>query len=151
MATKNKSNTGDKISKSGFIRTLADNTPAKEVIAKAKEAGLELNEKYVWTVQSAMRPKAKSAKPAVPSNAAQPSGAAATSGRKAKKSKSKKKSQATKQPAVAAGSVKPVTRSPSTTSATEQKMKAMIVELGTARADEVYRSVRRELDALVSR
>ena len=46
MATKKKQQT-PAMTKTGFIRTLPDRTPAKEVIAKAKDAGFDLTEKFV--------------------------------------------------------------------------------------------------------
>ena len=44
--------TAKKISKAGFVRSLPANTPAKEVVAKGKAAGIALSEAYVYNVRS---------------------------------------------------------------------------------------------------
>jgi len=161
MAAKKKSSKGnDKgITKSGFIRSLPDRTPAKEVIAKAKEVGLDLKEKHVWTVQSEMRSEAnggakKSAKKATKKAAQAPSAPAAaasmapTAPAKSAPAKSKsKKSPKKKRPSKVV--VKTAARAESASA--EHKMKALIVQLGTTRADELYRAMRKEIDAIVGR
>jgi len=158
MAAKKKSSkSNDKgITKSGFIRSLPDRTPAKEVIAKAKEAGLDLKEKLVWTVQSEMRSEAnggakkaatKAAKKAPPTTSA-PAIAAASSAAPAAPAKSKGKKVPKKK---APAKVVAKTAASAESASAGQKMKALIVQLGTTRADELYRSVRKELDALVGR
>ena len=48
-------------SKTSFVLGLAMDLPAKEVVAKAKEEGIELSEKYVYEVRAAQR--AKTGKP----------------------------------------------------------------------------------------
>lgn len=142
---------GKGITKSGFIRSLPDRTPAKEVIAKAKEAGLELKEKLIWTVQSEMRseanggakkPAKKTAQTTSAASAAASSRAPAAASAKSNGKKGSKK----KAPAKAAAKATTIAHS----SGAEQKMKALILQLGTTRADELYRSVRKELDALVA-
>ncbi len=154
-ATKKSSKSSSKgITKSGFIRTLPDRTPAKEVIAKAKEAGLDLNEKFVWTIQSEMRSKAKGPTTAGSTAAAKAAPKAAPKAKKSK-GKKKKKSAATKQPAAGASAPKasaPVTRSSSAAAGSaEHKIKALIVELGTSRAEEIFRSLRKDIDSILSK
>ena len=43
------------ISKAAFVRSLAATTPAKEVVAKAKERGMSLTESYVYNVRGAAK------------------------------------------------------------------------------------------------
>jgi hypothetical protein len=58
------------ITKSGFVRSLPNATPAREVVAKAKERGLVLTEKLVYAIRSDDRARAaigsKAAVPATP-------------------------------------------------------------------------------------
>jgi len=57
MATKKSSNTkkAPEMSKAAFVRSLAASTPAKEVVAKAKERGMTLTESYVYNVRGAAK------------------------------------------------------------------------------------------------
>jgi len=43
--------------KSAFVRSLPVDMPAKEAVAKAKEAGLAISESYVHTIRSAAKRK----------------------------------------------------------------------------------------------
>jgi hypothetical protein len=43
------------ISKAAFVRSLAATTPAKEVVANAKERGMTLTESYVYNVRGAAK------------------------------------------------------------------------------------------------
>jgi hypothetical protein len=43
------------MSKAAFVRSLAASTPAKEVVAKAKERGMALTESYVYNVRGAAK------------------------------------------------------------------------------------------------
>jgi hypothetical protein len=45
------------ISKAAFVRSLPASTPAKEVTAKAKSAGLTISEAYVYNVRATSKPK----------------------------------------------------------------------------------------------
>jgi hypothetical protein len=45
------------ISKAAFVRSLPSHTPAKEVTAKAKSAGLTITEAYVYNVRATSKPK----------------------------------------------------------------------------------------------
>lgn len=149
MAAKKTSSKGNDKgpTKSGFIRSLPDRTPAKEVIAKAKEVGLDLKEKLIWTVQSEMRSEAKGgAKKSAKKSAQAGSGTAGTAPRAASAKSNGKKGSKKKATAKVAAKTTAIANS----SGAEQKMKAIIVQLGTTRADELYRSVRKELDALVA-
>jgi len=138
-----------RVNKSAFIRGFSPSTPAAEIVSKAKEAGFELTPKFIWTVQSEMRVGGKA------------------SGKKAKKT-ARKAIKAAKSVAATAVSTtparqkvsRPVTamktkpgvaqvRTTSSSSSAEQKLRSLIVELGTARADEIYRTVRLQLNALV--
>jgi hypothetical protein len=48
--------------KSAFVRSLPENLSAKEVVSKAKAAGMVLTENYVYTIRSAAKNKKKSGK-----------------------------------------------------------------------------------------
>jgi hypothetical protein len=50
------------VSKAAFVRSLPRSTPAKDVVAKAKAAGLKLNSEYVYKVRSKGGGKAAPAK-----------------------------------------------------------------------------------------
>jgi hypothetical protein len=43
------------ISKAAFVRSIAATTPAKEVVANAKERGMTLTESYVYNVRGAAK------------------------------------------------------------------------------------------------
>jgi hypothetical protein len=45
--------------KADFVRSLPATTPAKEVVAKAKEAGMALTDMYVYNVRSTSKASAK--------------------------------------------------------------------------------------------
>lgn len=45
--------------KSAFVRNLSGDLSAKDVVAKAKAAGLTLTENYVYTIRSAAKNKSK--------------------------------------------------------------------------------------------
>ena len=45
--------------KSAFVRNLSGDMSAKDVVAKAKAAGITLTENYVYTIRSAAKNKAK--------------------------------------------------------------------------------------------
>jgi DNA-binding protein HU-beta len=161
MAAQKKSSksNGKGITKSAFIRSLPDRTPAKEVIAKAKEAGLDLTEKHVWTVQSEMRSgtkggakksvkkAAKKATQAISAPAAAASAAPTAPTKSAPAKSMSKKSPKKKAPAKVVAKKAASAESASA----EHKMKALIVQLGTMRADELYRAMRKEIDAIVGR
>jgi len=158
MAAKKTASKGDKpMTKTGFIRSMSPEVPAEEVIAKAKEQGIELTKKLVWTTQSEMRGAVKSAgkmsksvkikkvetavtAPEVPSSMA----AAPASAKPAKKKPGPKAGFRKKGARAAAA---PAKAASGTTA--EQKLKALVIELGTTRADEVYRSVRAQLNAIL--
>ena len=46
-------------SKVGFVLSLPTDMPAKEVVTKAKEAGLKLREGYVYVIRSGARTRAR--------------------------------------------------------------------------------------------
>ena len=48
--------------KSAFVRSLPEDLSAKEVVSKAKAAGMVLTENYVYTIRSAAKNKKKSGK-----------------------------------------------------------------------------------------
>ncbi len=58
--------------KSAFVRSLPENLSAKEVVSKAKAAGMVLTENYVYTIRSAAKNKKKSGK--VPGRPGRPKG-----------------------------------------------------------------------------
>jgi len=138
-----------RVNKSAFIRGFSPRTPAAEIVAKGKEAGIELTPKFIWTLQSEMRlggkgagkkskkaaRKAIKAAKSVTTTAIAKTSAARKVGRSVKATKTK--------PSV------PQVRATSPSSSAEQKLRSLIIELGTARADEIYRTVRHQLNALV--
>ena len=48
---------GKKTTKAGFVRSLPDTMPAKDVVAQGAAAGLEFSEKYVYNTRSSARIK----------------------------------------------------------------------------------------------
>lgn len=52
MAAKKAKKSSSKLSKSAFVRGLPASMPAKEVVAKAKAAGLTLSDRYVHVIRS---------------------------------------------------------------------------------------------------
>jgi hypothetical protein len=60
-------------SKASFVRKLPADTPAKDVIAKAKAAGISVTESYVYSVRTTM----KKARRRPPSPSSSPSSSAA--------------------------------------------------------------------------
>lgn len=170
MAAKKKTRkSSDKpMTKAGFIRSMGPDVAPAEVIAKAKEQGIELTKKLVWTTQSEMRTGGKSngkarktkgsamtvaIKPDDGATAANGAGLAPTAPATRKKPGPKKgfrkaAAKATKAaaaPAKAAAAPAKVTNGVTA----EQKLKALVIELGTARAEEIYRAVRTQLSAIV--
>lgn len=163
MAAKKKTRKSStrRMTKTGFIRSLGPAVAPAEVIAKAKERGLELTKKLVWTTQSEMRtggkgsgksPKAKGAaktaaiKPdgiTPPTDQAAPAPTTPATRKKPGPKKGFRKA--------AAKAIKTAAAPPKTANGTtaEQKLKALVIELGTARADEVYRAVKSQLSAIV--
>lgn len=154
MAAKKKTAKADRpMTKAGFIKTFAPSVSADEIVAKAKEAGLELTSKYIWTLQSEMRKAtgatkkagraAKGKKPVKtvsPSVSAAPVAAPAPSPKKKGTVKKGARKVTTNGPAA------PVRASAGASA--EQKLKALVIELGTARAEEIYKSVRAQLSAI---
>jgi len=161
MAAKKKTAKADKpMTKTGFIKTFAPDVSADEIVAKGKAAGLELTKKFIWTLQSEMRKASgttrkvgkaakgkKAVKVATSKRAAVVTAApvAAAAALPKKKGTSKKGAHTARKngaatPAKAAAG-----------SSAEQKLKALVIELGTARADELYRSVRDQLNAILAR
>lgn len=54
-----KKNTPHGQSKAAFVRSLPPTTPAKEVVAKAKAVGIELDAGYVYNIRSTSKSSAK--------------------------------------------------------------------------------------------
>ncbi len=52
-------------SKAEFVRGLPENMPAKHVVEKAKEAGLELTTAYIYVIRSQARTGGKKSSPSV--------------------------------------------------------------------------------------
>ncbi len=140
MAAQNSSDKSDKpMTKNAFIRGFDPSTPADDVVAKGKEAGLDLTKKSVWNIQSALRIAA--------------GGGAKKAKAPAKKPGKAAKTEPVKAHAIAAGKApakKSASSSASAGGSLEHKLKLLIVEVGTARAEEIYRSVRHQLSAITS-
>jgi hypothetical protein len=159
-AKKKTRNSSDKpMTKTGFIRSLSPEVPADEVIAKAKEQGIELKKKLVWTTQSEMRtggkhsgrvaPKARRStkKRAIkPGNVAHATSEASAPTAPATRKKPGPKKGFRKTAAKAAAATPAKTTNGATA---EQKLRALVIELGTERADQVYRAVKSQLEAIV--
>jgi len=160
-AKKSTKNDDKPLNKTAFIKGFAHDTPADEIVAKGKEAGLDIKSKYIWTLQSEMRKaadgaakkagkvsKGRKAAKVVPSKAAGVTAgllAAAVPPAKKKAVSAKKGShKASKKRTTAPAKVAPASNA-------EHKMTALVIELGTARADELYRSVRNRLNAILAR
>lgn len=129
--------------KAGFIRQFPTDTPADDIVALGAEAGLQLTRKMIWNVQSELRhPKTTATRKAA-----------------AKKTKAtaKKKSTTTTRtgPKKAGGKARGKPGSakkastPAATRAAEQRLKALILQVGLARAEAVYDQLRQQLDALL--
>lgn len=58
-AKKLKKASGKPVSKSAFVRGLSPSLPAKEVVAKAKSAGLKISDRYVHVIRSIAKRAAK--------------------------------------------------------------------------------------------
>ncbi len=54
-----KKSTTARKSKAAFVRDLPPNTPAKDVVAKAKAAGMVLSEGYVYNIRATSKAKGK--------------------------------------------------------------------------------------------
>jgi hypothetical protein len=133
MAAKKKAKASKRMNKTAFIRGFGPDVPANEIVAKGKAQGLDLTKKFIWTKQSEMRKEQGSpVRGAAPSTSGVPavSKAGGRTGRRAP----------AKGPSELNG-----TRS---TGGAAQRMKALIIELGTERADELYRDVRAQLNAI---
>jgi hypothetical protein len=128
------------LSKAGFIRQFPTDTPADDVVALGAEAGLTLTKKMVWTVQSELRhpKKASSKKPSSSSKKKATKKAAKKPTKKAAAKKSAKKT-----------AKKKAAPKPTATKAAEQRLKALILQVGLARAEAVYDQLREQLDALL--
>ena len=57
--TARKTGGGGKINKSAFIRDLPEDMPAKDVVEKAKTAGLNMSIPYVYSIRTAQKARAK--------------------------------------------------------------------------------------------
>jgi len=156
MAAKKNTAESDKpMTKSGFIKGLGIDMSADEIVAKGKEAGLDLDKKYVWTLQSEMRKatgggtgkmtKRSAKKLGKKAVTVASSGSANLAGAAAPKKKYGFKNGTSK----AAAPVAAAASKANGGSSAEHKMKALIVELGTARAEEIYRAVRTQLNTIV--
>lgn len=108
-------------SKAAFVRSLPLSTPAKEVIAQAKAAGISITETHVYGVRAAERAKRKSA---------------------AQKG-------ASKPPAVSAPIVSLPSSAPKVGTKAEALLKAVAAEIGLGHAIEVLQNERARVRALI--
>jgi hypothetical protein len=109
-------------SKAEFVRTLPSSTPAKEVVAKAKAAGISITETHIYGVRSADR--------------------------RAKK-KSAAKSNASKPAVTAAAIVNGPTSAQKVSAKAESLLKAVAAEIGLGNAIEVLQSERARVRGLI--
>jgi hypothetical protein len=109
-------------SKAEFVRTLPSSTPAKEVVAKAKAAGISITETHIYGVRSADR--------------------------RAKK-RSAAKSTASKPAMAAAAIVNGPTSAPKINAKAESLLKAVAAEIGLGNAIEVLQSERARVRGLI--
>jgi hypothetical protein len=136
-----------KISKTDFIRNLGPDLPADEIIEKAKAQGLSLTRKYVWTKQSEMRNGKGAAKEGGASRPTKAAGKKTARKAVVAAKRGRKKAAKARRVPIAAVAAKRATQ-PAERDAVQQ-MRALILGLGTVRADEVYRQVRADIDAFV--
>ncbi len=132
MADKKNMAKADKpMTKTGFIKSFGPDASADEIVAKGKDAGLEITKKYVWTLRSEMRAGGtkKTSKP--------------IKGKRTFKVAASKGAKAPSAAPAASAKAKPASNA-------EQQLKALVIELGTVRAEEIYRSVRKQLDAIMA-
>lgn len=125
------------VSKADFIRSLG-NAPAKEVVAKAKEAGITLSEAYVYKLRSNERLAAKRGN-ASSKAAAKKAPAPKKRAAKAPAKKGAAKAAAPKAEAPAAAPAAPA-RSGGKTN--EEKFVDLVLELGIANSEELFAKVR---------
>jgi hypothetical protein len=109
-------------SKAEFVRTLPSSTPAKEVVAKAKAAGISITETHIYGVRAADR--------------------------RAKK-KSAAKSNASKPAVTGAAIVNGPTSAPKVSAKAESLLKAVAAEIGLGNAIEVLQSERARVRGLI--
>ncbi|MFO0614371.1 MAG: hypothetical protein U0414_17420 [Polyangiaceae bacterium] len=107
-----KSDEAPRVSKTDFVLSLPEHTPAAEVVARAKEAGLVMREKYVYNVRAAHR--ARSGERPAPRSVAQG-------------------------------------RAPRTRSELEARFIDLALDIGFARAEELFAEIRAMLKAGVAR
>jgi chemotaxis protein histidine kinase CheA len=115
-------------SKAGFVRSLPRTMPVKDVVAKAKAAGLEISEKYVYGIRA-------DAKPAPAKSSAKPAKKAAPAPKKAQ-------APAAKKPAAPAAEV-------ASGSPREAQLRRLVLELGIARSRKVLDEMEQRLEALI--
>ena len=80
--------TSQQQTKADFVRSLPKNLPTKEVVAKAKQAGIKLGEDYVYKVRSRERAKAPNIAPTPAPGKKQQGARPAASARRANPGKS---------------------------------------------------------------
>jgi hypothetical protein len=115
-------------SKAGFVRSLPRTMPVKDVVAKAKAAGLEISEKYVYGIRA-------DAKPAPAKSSAKPAKKAAPAPKKAPAPAAKKPAA----PAAEAASGSP----------REAQLRRLVLDLGIARSRKVLDEMEQRLEALI--
>jgi hypothetical protein len=109
-------------SKAQFVRGLPSNTPAKEVVAQAKAAGISITENHVYGVRA---------------------------GDKRAKTKSGARSNTSKAAAAAASTVNGSASAPKVSAGAEALLKAVAAEIGLGNAIELLRSERARVRGLI--
>ncbi len=147
-----KDNASTAPTKAGFIRQFPTDTPADDIVALGAEAGIALTKKMIWTVQSELRhPPKKSAAKQAKKTAKKPTKKTtknAATNKTAKKAASSKASKSKKK-TTAKATQKKTAKKPTASKAAEQRLKALILQVGLARAEAVYDQLREQLDALL--
>lgn len=153
MATKQTSKeSSDKTpTKADFIRGLAG-VPAKEVVAKAQEAGITLSEDYVYKLRSSERIAAKKAaggeKPASPKKAAPKKRGPKKGSKKGASSKAAAATKSAEQPASAATHAPrrgAASAGEGERTALEAKFIDLVLDLGLNKAEDLFAKLRQQI------
>ena len=125
MAAKKRAAKGAKrVTKTAFVLGLPASLSAKEVVAKASEAGIALKEKYVWNIRTSARGNKPGRATSAPSN-----------GAPVAKRKPGRPARSTAAPN-------------GTTDPLERQFLTLVLDLGRPRAEALFKSVKAKLDAL---
>jgi hypothetical protein len=120
---KTKSHKPAKTTKASFVRAIPSSVPAKEVVAKAKAAGMTLSEKHVYVIRSDAKKRSK---------------------------KRAAKGSAPKAPSAGHSTLAAKSVASSGGSATETTFRKLVLALGIPKSRSLVSDVERRLNQLIS-